>query len=78
VIAGIVPTDGVHLTTTPSRPIIEVTFVGAPGKEYVFACAVGTMNESRSAAVTPTTPRADFFEVNFISRLKLNLNFNAK
>jgi hypothetical protein len=73
-----VPTDGVHLTTTPSRPIIEVTFVGASGREYEFACAVGTINESRSVAVTATTPRADFFELNFMTELKLTSEFSSR
>ena len=74
----LVPAGGVHLTTTPSRPIIELTLVGASGKEYVFACAVGTINESRSAAVTAATPRADFFEINFMAQLKPDPDFNVR
>jgi hypothetical protein len=52
--------------------------VGASGREYVFACAVGTINESRSVAVTATTPRADFLEVNFITELKLTSEFSSR
>jgi hypothetical protein len=52
--------------------------VGASGKEYVFACAVGTINESRSVAVTATTPKADFLEVNFITELKLTSEFSSR
>jgi hypothetical protein len=48
---------------------VEVTLVGASGNTYEFACAVGTINESRSAAVTATVPRIDFFEVDFMGQL---------
>ena len=77
-IAGIVPTDGVHLTTTPSRTINEVTLVGASGKEYVFACAVGTINESRSAAAIAEAQNMAFDEVIFMEKLKRGWDFGAR
>jgi hypothetical protein len=67
VTAGRIPAGGVHLTNTPSATILEYTLVGASGNTYEFACAVGTISEIRSAADTATTPRTDFFEVDFMA-----------
>jgi hypothetical protein len=69
VTAGSIPAGGVHLTNTPSATILEVTFVGASGNTYELACAVGTINESRRAAVTAAVPSKDFFEVDFMGQL---------
>jgi hypothetical protein len=44
-------------TTTPLAPIYEVTFVGALGNEYVFACADGTSNETSKDVARAREPR---------------------
>jgi hypothetical protein len=61
VIAGVTVVDGVHLTTTPRELKYEVTFVGAPGSEYVFACAVGATSETSSVEAKASEPRLMIF-----------------
>jgi hypothetical protein len=39
----------------------EVTFVGAHGSEYVFACAVGATSETRSVVARASEPRLENF-----------------
>jgi hypothetical protein len=34
-----------------------VTFVGVPGREYVFACAVGVANETNNVEAKAREPR---------------------
>ena len=48
--------------------------MGASGNTYELACAVGTINESRRAAVTAAVPSKDFFEVDFMGAINREIS----